>query len=699
MKKLKTLLPWTNIFSFLIIVTILYALLITNFKNISKYKINDKEFILQITDIYIDGNYLKLDLKGKEKLIGVYYFDSLESKESFVNKYELGSYIKIEGDLEIPSNNTNPNVFNYKKYLNNEGIHYILNINQFDTLRDNDNFLYEIKNKIIERIDKIKLSAPYLHTLILGNNNYLDINIKNTYQNIGISHLFSISGMHISIFSSILLWILKKIPLASSKRYIVVIIFLLFYMFLTNFSSSVLRAGLFFIILSLTKIFNIKIKTINILLLTLSLIILVNPHMIYKIGFLYSSITSFSIISFKKIINKRKNYFTKLLITSTIAFFVSFPISIYNFYQVNGLSIIYNLLFVPIVSVILFPLSLITLFIPILDNVLYLFINLFEKVANLCNLVPSIIILKKPNLLVCLLYYFIIFGIFLSKNHRKAFIVTLLLIFLVHYNYNSIFKSDYLIVLDVGQGDSILIHFGNESILIDSGGKVQYNDEKWKIRKNKTNMAESTIIPLLKSLGIRSLKTLIFTHGDYDHIEESINLLNHFKVDKVVFNKDSYNDLEHKVIELLKGKKIKYYKGMERESVGNYILYSLNTRLYDNENDNSNVIYFNYNRVKILLMGDAGTDREKDILEKYHINNIDILKVGHHGSNTSSSKMFVNMINPKISLISVGKDNRYGHPKEEVLDNLSMSQIYRTDENGCIVIKLIKNRYQVKTCI
>ena len=96
-------------------------------------------------------------------------------------------------------------------------------------------------------------------------------------------------------------------------------------------------------------------------------------------------------------------------------------------------------------------------------------------------------------------------------------------------------------------------------------------------------------------------------------------------------------------------------------------------------------------------MGDAGIEKEKDILEKYNISNIDVLKVGHHGSKTSSSKLFINEINPKYSIISVGKNNRYGHPNKEVLDNLSKSNIYRTDQDGSIMFKIKNNRLNIET--
>ena len=123
----------------------------------------------------------------------------------------------------------------------------------------------------------------------------------------------------------------------------------------------------------------------------------------------------------------------------------------------------------------------------------------------------------------------------------------------------------------------------------------------------------------------------------------------------------------------------------------------LNIKEYDNENDNSNVIYFKYNNFKFLFMGDAGITKEKDIMEKYNLSNIDVLKVGHHGSDTSTSEYFINKINPKYSIISVGKNNRYGHPKESVLNTLKNSNVYRTDKNGTVLFKIKNNKLKIKT--
>lgn len=179
---------------------------------------------------------------------------------------------------------------------------------------------------------------------------------------------------------------------------------------------------------------------------------------------------------------------------------------------------------------------------------------------------------------------------------------------------------------------------------------------------------------------------------------EAINLINEFQVNKVIFNNDNYNDLENNLINLLKDKNIKYYKNIKTINIDNNKLYFLQTREYDNENDSSNVIYTEIDGYKFMFMGDAGIEKEKDILDKYNISNVDVLKVGHHGSKTSSSESFINEMNPRYSIISVGKNNRHGHPNKEVLNTLNDSKIYRTDQDGSVMFKIINNKLKVDNC-
>ena len=179
---------------------------------------------------------------------------------------------------------------------------------------------------------------------------------------------------------------------------------------------------------------------------------------------------------------------------------------------------------------------------------------------------------------------------------------------------------------------------------------------------------------------------------------EAINLVNNFKVEKVIFNCGEFNELEQELIEVLDKKKIPYYSCIKELNIDTNKLYFLNTKDYGNENDNSSVIYTELDNYKFLFMGDAGVEVEEDLIEKYNLQDIDVLKVGHHGSKTSSGKIFINEINPKYSIISAGKNNRYGHPNDSVLDNLEDSKIYRTDYDGSIMFKIKNNKLKIETC-
>ena len=246
-------------------------------------------------------------------------------------------------------------------------------------------------------------------------------------------------------------------------------------------------------------------------------------------------------------------------------------------------------------------------------------------------------------------------------------------------------KSSKLEIHFIASGhydDSILVRTDQKTIYID-GGREGCKDKD---------------ITYLNELGVKKIDYMIGSHGDFYHMGDSIYLINNYKVKNVVFNCGEFNELEKELIKVLDKKKIKYYSCIKELNIDNNKLYFLQTKEYDNENDNSNVIYTELDGYKFMFMGDAGIDKEKDILNKYNLSNIDVLKVGHHGSKTSSSKSFINEINPKNSIISVGKNNRYGHPNKEALNNLEDSKVYRTDQDGSIIFKIKNNKLKIKTC-
>ena len=690
MKKLKIDLLFKILF---IVFTCIYCLLFYKY-NKSKYKIDETNFKGYIKNIKIDGNKLSLIVHGKEDLIVNYYFETLEEKETF--NLKLGDYIKINGVLNIPQKNTNFNLFNYQKYLLGKKIYYTLSAKEIIKYK-NHNFLYKIKNIIISKIDSIPNNG-YIKSLILGDNNSVDKDSLNSYRQNGVSHLFAISGMHVIFIIKILEAIMNKIIKKEEIKYTIIFLILFFYSFVASFSISIIRAVLMFIIGKICKLLKYKIKPIETFIFTLCISLIINPYNIYNISFKYSFTVSLFLIIFSDLINKRKTYIGKLFMTSLIAFLASIPIQINNFFSINILSIIFNIFFVPFFTFIFFPITIIVFIFPCFSYFYSILINILETISMvLSNIKFGTITLCHINIFIIIWYYFIIL-IFLKKSNYLYGFILVMTIF-IHTNINYLNKYIRVSILDVGQGDSILIslNYNKGNILIDTGGKVNYAEEEWKQRK-KYSIAENTIIPYLKSLGIKKINYLVLTHGDYDHMGEAINLINNYQIDNVIFNCGEYNNLENELIELLDKNNINYYSCINKLNINDYDLKFLNTKEYDNENDNSSVLYFNYKKFKFLFMGDAGKIREKDILEKYNLKNITFLKVGHHGSNTSSSKEFIKEIAPKYSLISIGRNNRYGHPKSEVLDNLLQSNIYRTDLNGGIEIKINNNKYQIQSC-
>ena len=691
--KLRKILLYDSLYLVLLFFSIIYILVYINlYKNESKYSTNCTKFNLKIKDYKIDGDKLSIDFF--DEVIGVYYFKSLLEKESF--NYSINDELSITGSLKVPSNNTIPNTFNYKKYLQHNKKNYILNIDSIKLKRKNNNILYKIKNYIINRINSIDTNG-YLYAFILGKTNYLNNDIYNNYRINGITHLFALSGLHVSVFSSILLYIFNKIKLSENASYLITIIFLITFSFVASFTPSILRATLFFILSSINKIYYFYIKPKNILYLVFMIMIFINPFYIYNTGFLLSFIITYFILLYNEN-HQINNKLISILKISILSMLSSFPIVINMSYEINIVGFFNNLFFIPFVSYIVFPLTILCTIINKLTLILNFFINIMESISMISSSILNItLIFSKLSIIEIIVYYVFLISIIKYKN--KTFYVCFLIYMIIIYFYPEFDKNTYIYYLDVGQGDSALIVNGNHnSILIDTGGKVTYEKEEWKMRNNEYNNMNSSLIPFFKSLGLTKINYFIITHGDFDHMGEAINLVNNFKVEKVIFNCGPYNDLEKELIKVLDEKKIKYYSCIKELNIDKNKLYFLQTKEYDNENDNSNVIYTELYGYKFLFMGDASVTTEKEILSKYNVPDIDVLKVGHHGSKTSSSKEFTNEINPKYSIISVGKNNRYGHPNKEVLDNLNNSKIYRTDQDGSIKFKIQNNKLKIETC-
>ncbi|OLA34137.1 MAG: DNA internalization-related competence protein ComEC/Rec2 [Firmicutes bacterium CAG:321_26_22] len=665
MKKLRHILQSKHLIKIITIIIFIITLLYTNYYPFkSKYTKDDKEFIGIVTKYEVKEDKITIEIKAKEKLLITYKYQDKE-----FNNLSYGDKIKVKGTLITPSKNTNQNTFNYQKYLYYKKIYYLVEATSINKIANNHNYLYTIKNTLYQKINKLK-SSNYIKTLLFCDNT-LSKEIKESYRINGISHLFSVSGMHINFFVSIIYLYLNKITYNKRIKYLITNIFIITYLILFP-SSSLLRSAVMSILYSINYLLKLKIKKIDILLLTLGVSLLINPFIIYDLGYIYSyTITFFLVLSSSTL--KKKNKINKIIYISLLSFLVSIPITIYNSFEINIISILLNIILVPIISIIILPLTILTYIFPILDSILYLFANTLETISLFISKINiTKIIFPKPSLLIIVLYYIIFL---LSYQNKKYFYLNIILLIIIYISpyLNSNFE---VVMFEVGEADCHLIKYpyNKNTILIDTG------KNEYKIKNE--------VIPYLKSIGIKKIDYLIITHGDEDHIGGSITLINNFQVKNVILNKGTFTDIEKELIKNLNKKKIPYQININKINLSNHTIYLLNNTKYNNENDNSIITYFTYQKYKFLYMGDASITTEDNLLENYNLNNISILKVGHHGSNTSSSKDFISQINPSISLISVGENNIYHHPNKEVINNLSKSRIYRTDINNMVKLTI-----------
>ena len=350
------------------------------------------------------------------------------------------------------------------------------------------------------------------------------------------------------------------------------------------------------------------------------------------------------------------------------------PISLSSFYEVNLLSIIYNMIFVPYVSIIVYPLSLISFIIPGLSFIFSLSVKLLEVCSSYLSTIRYFSIYLDFNMLEIIIYYLVTIFMFYKNEYRLSILLILIVIIDIMIPYLDC--NGYVYFFDVGQGDSSLVisPYRKDIILIDTGGSLNYH-------------VSDNVISFMKSIGIRSIDLLILSHGDSDHALEVDNIFKDINIKCLNTNLGDFNELEINAMKLID---TCLYEPK------NMVLKYLNYDVYDNENDNSLLTYMNIYNTSILSLGDASSKVEDSLINKYKLSNIDIFKLSHHGSKTSSSYYFLNSIKPNIAVISSGRNNKFKHPSKETIDTLNKLSInyLNTQNEGSIEFIIDRDGYR-----
>lgn len=608
--------------------------------------------------IHLDTSYY-LVIERKEGYCLV--FNGLETLYLKVDKestYDFLDIIKVIGTKSKIDFTTLESQFDFNYYLFSKNVDYQINSNEISYIFNfplgnyflKKNFLNQFKNELVK---------DYLGSMLFSYSVYDNENI-NKLREIQVVAIISLTGTYLNFA----LYSLKKLYfLKFEEKESTILAFLTFLPFLLiNLNKFVvIRVIVFYLFNFFNKFYlNRRFERIEVISLIGLAFIFLSPRIIFQSSFYISFTIYFFLMLIGNNFNNYKNIEKKFLM-QIVVFIIVLPFTISSNYSFNILSIIILFIISPLNKVIFIIGVLSFFFLPynVVDFILkYLteFIMLFDKL-NLNIHVPEF------NSLMYLVYYALVilfFYYFEIKHKRKLipialFEVSLLVLYVIPIENSFTYQVTFI---NVGQGDSTLVRIKNHSYLIDTGG-LTYND-----------IATNSLIPFLKKNRIYSLDAVFLTHNDFDHSGGFESLADHFDV-KNVYDYSNFNEFDSTIFK-----------------VDNLNIYK---DLWEDENDKSLVLKFELGDTSFLIMGDAPSKIEEKIIKDNPTLDIDILKVGHHGSKTSSSLEFLKVVTPKEAIISCGKNNIYHHPNEETLENLKKvnAKIRRTDIEGSITYKNI----------
>ena len=638
---------------------------------------------------------------------------------------EYGDLVVFEGTLRKPFPKRNPGGFDYAFYLKTQrtsGLVYTQS-NDVEVLQnDRGNFIISAgistRQSIIEIVNKFlnKDTAPLLNGILIGHRQDIATSEQEAFRRAGLTHIMAVSGAHVAFFIFPLLAILKWVGFKRRYIYIVIMLLLWVFVFVTGFSPSVLRAVIMANIVFFAKIIKRETDFFSSISFTAMLLLIFNPFNVFRVSFLLSFAATLSIVMFYSKIKRILNFkYLPDILKSILAVTISaqigiIPITAYFFNSVQLISIITNTLVFPIVGIVHFSgLMLVllgslsfpgTFFVAGFVELLLYFILIVTR--TFASFDYALINVMTPNIFFIILYclFFVLlynFPRFFKKN--KLFVGTSLgSVVILFILFKLLLSPLEVVFLDVGQGDSIFVRTPKgKNVLIDGGGFATGGE---------SDMGKNVVIPFLYHKGVRKIDIMFCSHAHADHLLGLISVIEEFRVDNLVLPSEGggFEDLKllakNKNINVLKVTKGDIIE-VDGDSVFKIFHPEFGKDREQGKNYNSIVKKLLHKDSRFLFTGDMYASTENKVLRDGFNVSSDVLKVSHHGSDTSSEGVFLDSVAPSVAVIKVGRNNFYGHPTPKVLDRLYSRgiKVYRTDLDGAIIMSVRGGRLRVRSML
>ncbi|MGF2617158.1 DNA internalization-related competence protein ComEC/Rec2 [Rossellomorea aquimaris] len=697
--------------------------------NVSKLLPGQTEYSIVFTERpEIDGDRLlgQAEVKGGEPVILRYTIPDEQQKAMLMERVYTGLNCSVSGELKEPGRRRNMNSFDYNEYLNGQRIHWILQVNSLNV----DQCSYKRKSlpaklgrwreKGISSIEHKfpEAAAGISAALVFGERDLIGEETLKAYQRLGVIHLLAISGLHVGMLFAAFYYILLRLGIPKEYVQLILLVVLPIYVLLTGGAPPVIRASGILCAVILSGFFRLKLSALDAVSIVFLIYLLINPYSINNIGFQLSFLVSFSLVlSTNRILAAVQQKWKQVFLVTAVCQICSIPVLLWHFYEFSVIGFVVNSFYVPYFTIVLLPLCLLTflimmvfeqgaeLFFPLLKGA----VIISDSVSLHLNSLPFITYTSgKPPLLLAFLYILAVGYCFVRSEKAKwpsGFLPMILLLFL---HKISIWVNPYgeVMMVDVGQGDCLIIDLPfNEGVyMVDTGGVMEFEKEAWRKRSEKYSISEDVLLPLLKSKGIQKIDKLILTHSDFDHTGAASDLIERVEVGEILITPGSQAS---DVIMELSEKAAQFNIMVEESEAGEkwstnsadfIFLYPFDDH-YEG-NDDSLVLFGKMGGKKWMFTGDLEENGERELMKKWNVET-DVLKVGHHGSKTSTSDAFLDKLKPDIALVSAGKDNRYGHPDPEVLNRLKSRgiTIYNTADSGAVHYKYLGSKGTFKPVI